>query len=210
MASKLRVLDPATAHALVTTQSIKMVAAAEFPNVFTQKECAEIIALRDSLGWDEARIETRKNPGESETNTQIRNTQRSHIIGNSTTAWIYDRMAAVIEQINAETWQLRLGHMEPIQLLHYATNGHYSWHSDLGSSGLMSLRKVSVSLLLNDPDGFVGGDLELRAGGKIIRPKMKQGSAVIFPAWQPHRIVPVSRGHRTSLVLWVGSKRSLR
>ena len=59
-------------------------------------------------------------------------------------------------------------------------------------------------------EDFEGGQLELQAGGQVLTPELRQGSSVLFPAWQRHRVTPVTRGVRDALVLWVVSKRSLR
>lgn len=209
MATLLPLL-PATAQAMVASQGANLVAAAESHQVFTSAECAQIVALRDQLGWDSARVEARSNPTERQVTTTIRDTQRTHLVANAQTQWIYDRLAHTVERVNGETWQLRISHMEPIQLLRYPVGGHYDWHTDLGAQGVISLRKVSVTVLLNPPDQFEGGTLEFQAGSQVIRPGLQQGSAVLFPAWQRHRVAPVTSGVRDALVLWVVGKRSLR
>ena len=131
-------------------------------------------------------------------------------MANPQTQWMYDRLAETVERVNGETWQLRISHMEPLQLLRYPVGGHYDWHTDLGAKGILSLRKVSVTVLLNGPDQFEGGQLEIQAGSQVIRPALQQGSAVLFPAWQRHRVAPVTQGVRDALVLWIVGKRSLR
>ena len=66
------------------------------------------------------------------------------------------------------------------------------------------VRKISMTLLLNDPSEFEGGDLELMAPGKFA--KLKQGHAIIFASFINHRVNPVKRGIRQSLVVWFGGK----
>jgi len=210
MTTKLRALDPETARGLVSSRHGQMVSAAESHAVFTGDECERIVSLGETYGWDGARVESRNELGKRSVDTQVRRTERCHLIHDTNTAWIYDRLASMVERANARTWQFRLSHMEPLQLLRYPIGGHYSWHSDLGTTGLMSFRKVSASILLSDPSRFDGGSLEIQSGGRIIRPEMRRGSAAIFPAWQLHRVEPVSHGLRYSLVLWVIGKRSFR
>ena len=209
MANLLPLL-PATAQAMVTSQGAQLVAAAESHQVFSPEECARIVAMRDQLGWDSARVEARSNPTERQVATTVRETQRTHVVSNPQTQWMYNRLAETVERVNGETWQLRISHMEPLQLLRYPVGGHYDWHTDLGAKGILSLRKVSVTVLLNGPDQFEGGQLEIQAGSQVIRPALQQGSAVLFPAWQRHRVAPVTQGVRDALVLWIVGKRSLR
>jgi PKHD-type hydroxylase len=195
---------------MVAAQTAQLVVAAESHEVFRPEECARIVALRDRLGWDHARVEARVDPAEREIVSSIRDTQRTHIVPSKDTQWITERLAQTVERVNAETWQLRISHMEPLQLLRYLVGGHYDWHTDLGARGVISLRKVSVTVLLSPPEDFEGGQLELQAGGKTMQPPLRQGSAVLFPSWQRHRVAPVTHGVRDALVLWVVGKRSLR
>jgi len=66
------------------------------------------------------------------------------------------------------------------------------------------VRKISMTLLLNDPSEFEGGDLELMTPGKYA--ELKQGHAIIFASFLNHRVNPVKRGLRQSLVCWFGGK----
>ena len=43
------------------------------------------------------------------------------------------------------------------------------------------VRKISMTLLLNDPSEFEGGDLELMGPGKFA--ELKQGHAIIFASF---------------------------
>ena len=61
-----------------------------------------------------------------------------------------------------------------------------------------------MTLLLNNPSEFEGGDLEIMAPGKIA--EIKQGHAIIFASFLNHRVQPVTKGVRQSLVVWFGGK----
>ena len=62
----------------------------------------------------------------------------------------------------------------------------------------------SMTLLLNDPSEFEGGDLELMAPGKFA--ELKQGHAICFASFLNHRVNAVKKGVRQSLVVWFGGK----
>ena len=49
---------------------------------------------------------------------------------------------------------------------------------------------------------FEGGGLELMSDGKIARPK--QGQAIFFASFIRHRVIPITKGTRKSLVMWFG------
>lgn len=123
--------------------------------------------------------------------------------------WLYSRLEKMIEEANEELWQFDLISMsEQIQFTEYHANekGHYNWHQDLGP-GILSQRKVSVTVQLSSPDEYEGGDLQLTHGGPhnlaYTAPK-QEGSVTIFPSYMMHRVTPVTKGIRKSFVLWVG------
>ena len=70
------------------------------------------------------------------------------------------------------------------------------------------IRKLSMTLSLNDPKEYSGGNLRFDMGPhkttryhtcKEIRP---QGSIIVFPSHIQHQVTPVTRGTRYSLVCW--------
>ena len=70
------------------------------------------------------------------------------------------------------------------------------------------IRKISLTLNLNEPGQYEGGNLKFDFGDHAenqfheveeIRP---QGSIVIFPSFLDHCVTPITRGTRYSLVLW--------
>ena len=93
---------------------------------------------------------------------------------------------------------------EPAQFTHYFTGGFYEWHMDNDVQGKHQppVRKISMTLLLSDPATFEGGELEFMSKGKTA--KLKQGQAIFFASWLQHRVKPVTKGERKSLVMWFG------
>ena len=72
------------------------------------------------------------------------------------------------------------------------------------------VRKISMSLLLNDPKEFEGGELEIyngeltNTGSKKHLIKLKQGQAIFFASFFLHRVNAVTKGNRKALVMWFG------
>ena len=95
---------------------------------------------------------------------------------------------------------------ENAQFTEYPEGGFYDWHMDcdVNMDHEPPVRKISMTLLLNDPSEFEGGDLELMAPGKFA--ELKQGHAIIFASFLNHRVNPVTKGMRQSLVCWFGGK----
>jgi PKHD-type hydroxylase len=76
------------------------------------------------------------------------------------------------------------------------------------------VRKISMTINLNPPGEYEGGDLKFDAGLHVeessrfytceeIKP---QGSVIIFPSFIKHCVTPVTQGTRYSLVLWTLGK----
>jgi PKHD-type hydroxylase len=51
---------------------------------------------------------------------------------------------------------------------------------------------------------YEGGGLEIWSGGEFKTIERKQGSAIFFPSFLMHRVTPITKGTRKSLVLWMG------
>jgi PKHD-type hydroxylase len=127
---------------------------------------------------------------------------------NDETKWIYDKIGEMATIANNELYHFDLHSMpEMIQYTeYYDTNkGHYDWHMDIGATGDMQYRKLSITIQLSSPEEYDGGDLQLWQGGQfpLSAPRGK-GNVVIFPSFMMHRVTPVTRGTRKSFVLWLG------
>lgn len=122
------------------------------------------------------------------------------------TEWIYDKLIQLSLRANFEYWKFDLNHIkDSIQYTEYNADdeGKYDWHMDMGPYP-HSTRKVSITVQLSDPSEYEGGDLEFNMGGTIITAPKEKGAVVMFPSYLLHRITPVTKGVRKSLVLWVG------
>ena len=93
---------------------------------------------------------------------------------------------------------------EMAQYTEYPEGGFYDWHvdNDVNCANEPPVRKISMTCLLSPESEFEGGDLELVSEGKIA--KIKQGQIVFFASFIRHRVAPVTKGVRKSLVMWFG------
>jgi PKHD-type hydroxylase len=92
------------------------------------------------------------------------------------------------------------------QFTHYngEQSGYYGKHIDsfLSQSDEMYDRKLSCVILLTDPKEFDGGELLLGTTDEEVV-ELKQGSIVVFPSFMAHRVAPVTRGVRHTMVGWM-------
>jgi PKHD-type hydroxylase len=87
----------------------------------------------------------------------------------------------------------------------YNPGDHYTWHCDYGvSTGDSYTRKISMTLPISDPNDYEGGDLELiDYQGNILKAPKEKGTMIFFDSRIPHRVTPVIKGKRISLVAWM-------
>jgi len=88
------------------------------------------------------------------------------------------------------------------------TEGHkYGDHVDAALMGpYPGMRTdLSITIFLNGPDAYEGGELILQTpfGEQVY--KGKPGSAVLYPTHYLHRVNPVSKGRRMAVVTWMES-----
>jgi len=169
--------------------------------IFTPEQCQMIIEAGHKQPREDGQVGGGKG-GKVDTQTRL-----SHI------SWIpfnvLPEMYKTLEKVMHTTNRNHMGFegmqiTEPAQFTEYSNGGFYDWHidSDVECSKEPPVRKISMTCLLSKDDEFEGGGLELMSEGKFARPK--QGHAIFFASFIRHRVVPVTRGTRRSLVMWFG------
>ena len=169
--------------------------------LFTPKQCQMIIEAGRSEPRRDAEVGNDSGPSyDTETRT-------SHI------SWIpFSKMPEMYKDIERCMKQTNGNHFgfegmqitEQAQYTEYPEGGFYDWHidNDVNMSKEPPVRKLSMTCLLSPENEFEGGDLELMAEDKAV--KIGQGYAVFFASFIRHRVKPVIRGNRKSLVMWFG------
>ena len=145
--------------------------------------------------------------GNDEIVESVRKSKIKWLYPNDDSQWLYDKIINMVVEANKTMWNFNLySVIDSIQYTVYSEGGgHYDWHMDIGP-GSISHRKVSVTIQLSDPSEYEGGDLELWYGGGIIQIPKNKGLTVIFPSFSMHRVTPITKGTRKSLVLWLGGE----
>ena len=166
----------------------------KFNKVISPEDCKALISL-GYKNWDNAVVGYK---GEDE-NTTIR---ESEIFWIRDTKW-KDMFWSFMDRANTDSGlNFQIDGIDHLQLTKYsAPSGHYNYHIDgNGYTEVNSkVRKLSMSCLLNDD--FEGGDFNFRIS-KEYTVTMKQGDVLFFPSYFPHRVTPVTKGTRYSLVTW--------
>jgi len=121
---------------------------------------------------------------------------------------LYERVMVHVGECNDKIFKFDITRMaENLQYTEYEEcyQGHYSWHYDVGCNEIDSGRKLSVVVQLSDPSEYEGGELHIICGDDKeynIAPKEK-GTMIVFPSYLRHRVTPVTKGKRCSLVTWI-------
>jgi len=123
------------------------------------------------------------------------------------TLWIYKKIHQAFKTLNDDCYHFKLKGLESLQLTIYDGNekGKYESHIDttvLKIKNKKYIRKLSMSILLSDPENFSGGQLMVDRHGSDFIPEHKKGWAIVFPSFTRHRVFPVERGTRITLVAW--------
>ena len=136
-------------------------------------------------------------------NPNVRRSQISWLENNPNTKWVFEKLAHVASQLNADYFRFDLnGFGEKLQLTNYdqSENGMYGWHQDYG--GGIS-RKLSLAVQLTDPSEYEGGNLQVMTSGNPVNIRKQRGLIAAFPSYVLHQVTPVTQGSRQSLVAWV-------
>jgi len=138
------------------------------------------------------------------TNATIRRSQVVFLGTEPKYRWLYDRLWTAAQECNRLFFCVDIAGVEAnVQLARYdcGNRGFYDWHTDF--AGIAPRRKISLSIQLSRPEDYDGGDLELLYGNAPRRLDRTRGTLIAFPSFMLHRVTPVTRGARWSLVAWI-------
>ena len=138
----------------------------------------------------------------------IRRSRVAWLLRNPQTDALYRKMEDITQRLNRRFFQYQLSGLAPMQFAVYeaASQSHFEWHNDYGRERgheQQEPRKLSLSLQLSDPAQYDGGDLEGRVRKETDAAPRTRGAVIAFPSYVLHRVTPVTRGTRKSLVAWV-------
>lgn len=172
----------------------------------TQQEISQIHKLADQ--YKEKFTAPAQVGLKSNVNPAARRSTVIWIGNNADTAWLYNKIAKTVTNINNEVYKFELVDGSALQYtIYFDTDaGHYDWHSDSLLLDNGHVRKLSLSILLSDPAEFKGGAFLFAPDGHPVEIEQVQGRMIVFPSWVPHKVMPVLKGTRVSLVLWVHGK----
>jgi PKHD-type hydroxylase len=194
-----------------------------FQSALSPKLCDDIIRYGLSKPESMAKTGGYDKPNLTEEDVlNIQEKRKSDIVWLSDT-WIYREIHPYIHRANKDAgWNFEWSRSEHCQFTKYKLNQYYDWHCDSwndvynkpNTPEFGMTRKLSVTCQLTDGSEYEGGELQfdfrnydphLRDENKhVVTSKeiLPKGSIVVFPSFVWHRVKPVTKGTRYSLVIW--------
>jgi PKHD-type hydroxylase len=162
------------------------------PDLQRLKDYCESLPLQRGLNTKDQEVQNRK--------SDIR-----FVYPDSTNQWMFDRFNEGLTYINNNWYGFDLNGYEYFQYTTYKAEeaGFYNWHVDMGfnDNRFVETRKLSMSMVLNDD--FEGGLFQMRTEDIAHTVETPPGALVVFPSFMAHRVTPVTKGVRKSIVVWV-------
>jgi len=133
--------------------------------------------------------------------------------------WIYREIQPYVRMANEMAgWNFQWDWTESCQFTIYKKGQYYDWHCDSWDKPYQEegptkgkIRKLSNIVQLTDPKEYEGGELEFdfrqydpdkKRKTQIAKEITPKGSIIVFPSFVWHRVKPVTKGLRYSLVNW--------
>lgn len=175
-------------------------------NFFNSQEVEKIIDLEELQNFNKGRVGN----ADGQFDSNVRDSDISWLSRSKESDWLFFKFHDLVGDVNHDCFMYDIDGFESFQYTKYKKGQHYSWHFDAYTQYTTWERKISAVILLTDPQKYEGGELQVVTNGNIEQPmsfKPPAGSVIFFASWMPHRVVPVQKGIRKSLVAWIMGKR---
>lgn len=174
---------------------------AYWDKLFTEDECAEIVKICKKKKLSKSRIDSDK-----KLDVEYR---KSNIVfvGPDDIEWVFRRITDACMSLNDRFFNFDIwGLAEGLQFTEYTAIGDkYDAHVDKMFNG--RVRKLTFTLQLTKPEKYKGCNLELITNEKDnVKICRDIGYLAMFPSYICHRVTPLEKGTRHSLVGWITGK----
>ena len=135
----------------------------------------------------------------------VEEVRSSRITWLSSNVWLKERLWRFAEEANRKNYGFDVTRACDVQYTEYLAEqkGHYDWHVDVHPQreGMVFDRKLSLTVQLTDPDEYEGGKFEIERQ-TLPDWHTEKGTVLVFPSYIKHKVNPVTKGTRRSLVAW--------
>lgn len=186
-----------------------------WPSILSKEDCTKLINIAKTYDAKDAVVGGESKAAKLKVDQEIRRSIVRWLPKNdSRLTELVSLIRNCFEESNARAFGFDLNTFYELQFTEYhaTDNQHYAWHTDCDMVNCkdVTTRKLSMVIQLSDPSEYEGGVFELGAPAvdKDHNAPVKQdlftpqGSLLVFPSFIYHRVTPVTKGTRYSLVSW--------
>ena len=182
-------------------------------NSFVWYEIIENALSTNSLKQVERYVEKKRNAwfGVDNGNELIRKSKGCYLVDEETDSvpttltTVYQELSNIIRDVNERYWKYNIRGWESMQYFNYDVGDHFTWHIDTEPTPQKDTqRKISFSLGISHAHEYEGGELEVLMGGhNPLKVKLRKNDMIIFNSFLLHRVTPITKGTRKTLVGFV-------
>lgn len=172
--------------------------------IFTPEEVKKIIDLEELERFQ--RGEVGGNSGKSAVDKNARDSSVMWINPSKESDWLFQKFGQIVGEVNYDMFCFNINSFGAFQYTVYDKDQFYDWHVDEEAHWSDYTRKISATILLSNPSEYDGGEFEIIPYGMVSQPEVYKpdaGDILFFASYMPHRVRPVTRGVRKSLVSWI-------
>ena len=128
-----------------------------------------------------------------------------------TDQWLKSVLTFYMQDANQRAgWNFDIENSEDTQFTIYNKDQYYDWHVDQDLDPYQQgaykglTRKISLSVSLNDESKYEAGDFKFGYNNRetVCKELKQKGTVVVFPSFIHHKVEPVKKGVRYSMVKW--------
>jgi PKHD-type hydroxylase len=117
---------------------------------------------------------------------------------------IYDTIGNSIAKNEIISSLLPVKKITPPMIVKYRPGAFYDWHID-ELQICDTITHYSMTVFLNDPNSYEGGELLIKKDGKIEEYKLASGKALVYSTGMLHKVNEVISGERIVAISWIES-----
>lgn len=168
-------------------------------NFLSSVECDNLIKELDSERLSEGTLAG--NYEQDIVNKNVRQTLNINFSNDN----LFNKINTAVKIANTQYFDYHIEGIDMLRFLKYGIGGTYNWHTDIGRNEC-SMRKLTAIIQLSDEQDYEGGDFEFgitnEQGNDLVKGNKNKGCLLIFPSFLSHRVAPITKGIRYSIITW--------
>ena len=178
-------------------------------NFLSNEECDKIIKSLDTEDLTEGELVGDYEGGTI--NKNVRKTLNKDIIFDRINKpfddkVLFNKIESALKIANIQYFNYDVEGLDKLRFLKYGIGGRYEWHTDYGRHEC-SMRKLTGIIQLSDSNDYEGGDFEFgltdTEGSGLLKGNRNKGCLLVFPSFLSHRVAPLTKGKRYSIITWL-------